>query len=112
MGWKNAEGGDPIRRIEYNNYMIAKLKMGRLNLHLVLRHRWEAGDFMSRLDFKTRRLGLWWRRELAIGVHKPGRAAFDRDNLVSSWSLGLDLVWVRCWIGWDLGARHFNTNEK
>ena len=92
--------------------MIAKLKIGRLNLHLVLRHRWEAGDFMSRLDFKTQRLGLWWRRDLAVGVRKRGRAAFDRDNLVPSWKLGLDLIVGRVWLSWDLGAKHFKLDEK
>ena len=106
------EGGDPIRGIEYNNSMIAKLKMGRLNLHLVLRHRWEAGDFMSRLDFKTQRLGLWWRRDLVVGVRKRGRAAFDQDNLVPSYQFGLDLIVCRVWMGWDLGARHFNLEEQ
>ena len=92
--------------------MIAKLKIGRLNLQLVLKHRWEDNGLISRLDFKTQRLGLWLRRDLVIGVRKRGRAAFDQDNLVSSWSLGLDLIVCRVWIGWDLGARHFNTNEK
>lgn len=91
--------------------MIAKLKIGRLNLSLVLRHRWERGDLVQRLDFKTRRLGLWWRRDLVVGVREQGRAAFDRNNLVPSWSLGLDLIVGRVWLAWDLGARHFNTNK-
>jgi hypothetical protein len=98
--------------MEYNSYMIAKFKIGRLNLQLVLRHRWEDNGLISLLDFKTQRLGLWLRRDLVIGVRKRGRAAFDQDNLVSSWSLGLDLIVGRVWIGWDLGARHFKLEEQ
>ena len=86
--------------------------MGRLNLQLVLKHRWEDNGLISRLDFKTQRLGLWLRRDLVIGVRKQGRAAFDQDNLVPSWSLGLDLIVGRVWIGWDLGARRFKLEDQ
>jgi hypothetical protein len=92
--------------------MIAKLKMGRLNLRFVFNHQWEDDGLMSRLNFKPKRLGLWWRRELAVGVRKAGRAAFDRDNLVPSYQVGLDLIVCRVWLSWDLGVKHFKLEEQ
>lgn len=92
--------------------MIAKLKIGRLNLIAVFNHQWEDGGLMRRIDFKPKRLGIWWRRELAVGVRKRGRAMFDRDNLVPSYQLGLELIVCRVWLGWDLGVKHFKLADK
>lgn len=93
--------------------MAKYIKIGRTTIKFVFRHLWEKEKdaterlFTSKMEFRNKALGLFWRKDMAIGSKKTGKAMFDGDNLVPCYMIGLNLIWAKTWITIDRGVMHF-----
>ena len=92
--------------------MIKAIKIGHLRITLVLRHQWEKEEPETFLMRSTRQLGLFFRKDRAVGTRKRGRAMFDRDNLSPSYMLGLNLIWAKTWVCVDWRVLHLEEGKK
>jgi len=90
--------------------MIAKLKIGELNIRCVVRHRFEKKreeDYVRWNSWRDWRLGLWFKRSRAVGKKDFNKPAEWSANLVSIYTVGLDLLIAKVWIDIDRGVKHF-----
>jgi hypothetical protein len=92
--------------------MIKKIKIGHLRITWVIRHQWEKNEPETFLMRSTRELGLFFRKSMAVGTRKRGRAMFDGDNLSPSYMFGLKLIWAKTWISVDWRVMHFGEGKK
>lgn len=93
-------------RIEEPTTVFKKrFKVGDLTIKFVLRHYWEKPDpkniWSSKFEFRTKELGLFYNKSMAIGTKKKGIEAFDKSNLVPSYMFGITLIYVKFWITID-----------
>jgi hypothetical protein len=83
---------------------IARCKIGHLSIKVVFRHQWDSPEdlYYSKIECKTKKLGIWWRSYRAVGNTKKGIEAFSEDNMMPNLMVGLNLIWVSCWVdfGW------------
>jgi hypothetical protein len=91
--------------------MIATIKIGRLKINLVLRHRFET---RNRLDMTFRRweLGLWFRKNLVVGSHEFKNPSRWSNNLVGSYMFGVELLICKAWLEVNYGAMTFDLPTK
>jgi hypothetical protein len=85
--------------------MIKKIKIGKLRISFVLRHKWEKTK--SRIDsfrWRGKEIGIFYRKNMCVGNKLKGRAMFSDENMVPSYQFGIVLVWVKCWIDIDWGV--------
>jgi len=92
--------------------MIGKINIGKkFRILFVLRHKWETEKgksiFWSRIEFKKKELGIFWRKTKAVGTNK----SFKNCN-GHSFMLGLNLIYVKCWIEFDYNVLHFEIKDK
>jgi hypothetical protein len=87
---------------------IGKLKIGKLNVIFVFRHRWEKGgdpykDFKTATMFREWELGLWFKKNKMIGIK-----GFTKPNthLVNTYMLGINLLVCKAWVDWDINGLH------
>jgi len=88
---------------------IGKLKIGPLFIKGVFRHKWDDPDdsYHTKIEYKTKKLGIFFRKDMCIGTTKKGRDMFTRDNHYPSYMFGLNLIWAKCWITIDWKVLHF-----
>jgi len=88
---------------------VGKIKIGHLYLVGVFRHMWDSpeDELLLRHEFRPKRLGLFFTKNMCVGVTKKGKEMFSRDNHFPSYKIGLDLIWVKCWITIDWKVKHF-----
>jgi hypothetical protein len=91
--------------------MIKRTKIGKFNLSFVLRHYWEKDQTDRRLyrltNFRTKEFGIFFRKDRSIGTKASGRDMLSKENLVSSYRIGLNLGWIKAWINFDFGVKYF-----
>jgi hypothetical protein len=87
--------------------VIGRLKIKKLNVVFVFRHRWESTEdpFM----FKCWELGFWFKPSRMLGVKgftKP------KHHLVNMYMLGINLLVCKAWVEWDINGLHFGEDLK
>lgn len=89
--------------------MILKKQIGHLRLTFVLRHQWEKEKrgYQDRTMFRTRHLGIFYRKDLAVGTWKKGKEMFSSGNLAPSWMFGVELWFLKFWFDVSWRVRHF-----
>ena len=92
--------------------MIKAIKIGHLRITWVIRHQWEKDEPETFLMRSTRQLGLFFRKDRAVGTRKKGRSMFDKGNLSPSYMFGLNLIWAKTWISVDWRVMHFGEGKK
>lgn len=77
-----------------------KVTLGPLSIKGVLRHKWDSPNekYVSDLEYKTKQLGVYFRRSLAVGSLKRGKFAINKNNLYPYYVIGLHLIYVKCWL--------------
>lgn len=99
--------------------IIKSFSIGHLRTTLVIRHKWEnyKGDkserFLDEITLWHRRyqLGIWVKREMAVGTRKRGEALFSESNLSPSWYIGFDLIWVKLWFNFSWRVLHLKIKD-
>ena len=91
--------------------MIKKLRIGKLKITFVFRHKWEKNDIMNRMDFNRKELGLFYQKYRAVGSKKKGMAMFDKDNHVNKYILGVNLIWAKFWFDVGSGVLELNVDK-
>lgn len=88
---------------------VKKIKIGHFGFRVVFRHKWDDDEYSySRIhEYKTKRLGIFFRKDKCVGVEKKGKEMFGKDNLYPSYMFGLNLIWAKCWITIDYKVKHF-----
>lgn len=83
------------------------MTIGKLNIHIVLRHRFEK-DSRKYRSFTKWELAIWFRKNKMVASFKFEDPKEWKNNLVNSYSLGVELLLCRIWISWDIGGKHIN----
>lgn len=91
---------------------IGRLKLGSHRFKFVFRHRFEhlyaVDKAAKKLDgitmWNRNELGLFFKREQAVGVKNFKTPSEWKNNLVYSYMFGISLVVCRMWITYDKGA--------
>jgi len=95
--------------------IVKRLKLGHLAITLVVRHRWEKGEdrLLDEITLWHRRyqLGVWFKKELAVGTRKKGLALFSNSNLSPSWYIGFELIWVKLWFNFSWRVLTFKIDD-
>jgi len=84
--------------------MTKELNIGKLNIILVFKHKWEKEQQRIYSEFNTKQLGLFWRKDMVVGRRKKGKAMFDSDNLVPSYMFGVNLIVCKFWLNLDINS--------
>ncbi len=84
--------------------MTKELNIGKLNIILVFKHKWEKEQQRIYSEFNTKQLGLFWRKDMVVGRRKKGKAMFDSDNLVPSYMFGINLIVCKFWLNLDINS--------
>ncbi len=90
--------------------MIKKISIGRCNISLVLRHRFEKQKRFDR-TFRRWEVGLWFKKDKMVGRNNFSNPNEWGDNLVNSYMLGVELILFRVWINWDFNGMHLEIND-
>ena len=85
---------------------VGKLKIGKLNISFVFRHRFEKPDdifenFRHNTEFREWELGFWFRKRKMLGVK-----GFTKPNhhLVNSYIVGINLLICKAWVEWNING--------
>ena len=89
---------------------IAKMKLGHLTIKAVFRHKWDSPEdpYVSTVEYKTKRLGVFARRSLAVGTKYKGKAIFRKGNLFPVYLIGMDLIVAKTWLEFSWRVRTFS----
>jgi hypothetical protein len=91
---------------------IARCKLGHLSITAVFRHQWDDdNDLYNKFKYKTKTLGLWWKKDEAVGTTKKGKEAFSKSNMMPSFTIGLNLIWATCWLNIDWKVLKLKIND-
>jgi hypothetical protein len=92
---------------------IWKIRLGHLTVKFVFRHKWDSPEdpYVHDIEYKTKQLGIFYKRNLAIGTKYKGKALFRKGNLFPVYITGLHLIYAKCWM--EIGRRtHTFTTQK
>lgn len=90
--------------------MISKIKIGRCNINLVFRHRFEKQTRIDR-TFIRWEIGVWFKKDKIVGRNNFSKPNEWNNNLVNSYMLGIELLFFKTWISWDFNGMHFEIND-
>jgi hypothetical protein len=93
---------------------VGHLKIGRLNLTFVFRHRFETpdeviGKFRYRSEFRKWELGLWFRHTKMVGVKEFRNPKKWPNYLVDSYMIGINLLLCKAWVDWNIGGMELDV---
>ena len=85
--------------------MVGRARVGKLGMTFVFRHYWEdtTNRWDRKFDWESKRIGIFWRKSLAVGSRLKGKSAFKHENLIPCLMIGLELGWVRMWVDLEWG---------
>jgi hypothetical protein len=89
--------------------MIKYIKIGKLNVSLVLRHRLEKQKRFSR-TFTKWQVSFWFNKSRIVGVSNFGNPNEWKNNTVNSYMVGFELLLFKAWINWDFGGMHLDID--
>jgi len=85
--------------------MIKTIKAGDFTLISVFKHRFEKSKTW-RSDFRDWSLGVWFKRSMIVGKKDFSNPKKWGDGMVSSYTIGINLLICKFWISWDFGGMH------
>jgi hypothetical protein len=59
-----------------------------------------------RSDFRDWSLGAWFKRSMIVGKKDFSNPKKWGDGMVSSYTIGINLLICKFWISWDFGGMH------
>jgi hypothetical protein len=93
--------------------MVRKFNLGKLNVSLVFRHKWDSKDGMRyNTIFRDYSIGLWYKRSFIVGSKNFNKPKHWSKNLVSDYMIGLDFIVCKGWITINYGGKILNLNKK
>lgn len=87
--------------------MFKHLKMKRINIQFVFRHKFEKeteDNLIDKVLWREYRLGLWFKRDKMVGEKDFKNPAKWNINLVNSYMFGVDLIWCKMWVEVNRGG--------
>lgn len=86
------------------------MRIGKLNINFVLRHRFEKKSRLTGI-FRKWRIGLWFERNKILGMKSGYNPKEWHKNLRTSYMVGIDFLIFAVWVSWDFGGLHFNIDK-
>ena len=90
--------------------MIKNIKIGKCNISLVLRHRFEKRKRFDR-TFTRWEVGLWFKRNKIVGRNNFNTPKEWSSNFVNSYKLGVEMLLFKAWIYWDFNGMHLEIDD-
>lgn len=90
--------------------IIKKLKLFGYDFTWVVRHRWEKdannvfGNYEAHKIKRGPSLGIWFKKNRAVGKKNFKDPKKWESNLVNSYMLGADLIVAKTWLNFSKGA--------
>ena len=100
--------------------IVKSFKLGHLRVSMVSRHKCENyrnSEYSTRLMdditlwHRRYQLGIWFKKDMAVGTRKKGKAMFSSSNLSPSWYIGFDLIWVKLWFNFSWRVLTFKIDD-
>ena len=100
--------------------IVKSLRLGHLKTTMVIRHKWESyrnseysTKMMDDITLWHRRyqLGIWFKKDMAVGTRVKGKGMFNKSNLSPSWYIGFDLIWVKLWFNFSRKVLTFKIDD-
>ena len=85
--------------------MIKTIKAGDFTLISVFKHRFEKKKTL-RSDFRDWSLGVWFEKSKMVDKKNFSNPKKWGDGMVSSYTIGINLLICKFWISWDFGGMH------
>jgi hypothetical protein len=83
---------------------IGKLKIGRININFVFRHKWDNKDEIYNIEFRDYRIGLWFKKSRIVGSKNFNKPKEWDNNLVNNYMIGIDLIICKMWVSFNRGG--------
>jgi hypothetical protein len=86
--------------------MVGKLKIGKVELTFVFRHKWDTKSKMMKynLEFRDYRVGIWFKVSKIVGSKNFNNPQKWSDNLVNDYMIGVDLIICKMWVEFNRGG--------
>lgn len=85
--------------------MVGKLKLGKINLTFVFRHRWDDNDKIKyNPEFSDYRIGFWFKIKKIVGSKNFNDPNKWKDNYVNDYMIGINLIICKMWVSFNRGG--------
>jgi hypothetical protein len=96
---------------------IKQINIGKLNITLVFRHRFEKpdeviGKFRYNHEFREWELGLWFRKAKMVAKKEFRDPNKWKNYLVNSYMIGINLLLCKAWVDWNIGGMEIDINDE
>jgi hypothetical protein len=85
--------------------MIKTIKAGDFTMISVFKHRFEKSKTW-RSDFRDWSLGVWFEKSKMVGKRDFSNPKKWGNEMVNSYTIGINLLICKFWISWDFGGMH------
>lgn len=85
--------------------MIKTIKAGDFTMISVFKHRFEKSKTW-RSDFRDWSLGVWFEKSKMVGKRDFSNPKKWENEMVNSYTIGINLLICKFWISWDFGGMH------
>jgi hypothetical protein len=92
---------------------IKSFYIGRLRITLVGKYRYykkEKSPLDLFMDWREWELGIWFKKNLAVGKKDFKHPEKWKDNFVNDYMLGINLLIIKGWINWNVGAMQIDID--
>jgi hypothetical protein len=83
------------------------IKFKRLNINIVGKYYWQKREKFD-MTFRKFELGLWFKRDEILAPSSLKKGEFGKHT-VNSYTIGINLIWLRFWLTVDYGGLHFKV---
>lgn len=92
---------------------VRKLRLGYLRVTFVLRHKWddEEDKLYQRFEWKTKRIGLWFKTYKAVGVENFKKPSLWSKNMGKSFMVGINFIWINTWLDISWKVKDFSLKD-
>lgn len=93
---------------------IGRLKIGKLRIVFVFRHRFEKDlDALEKsVEWREYRLGLWYKKNKVVGKKNSNKVSEWKNNLVNQYMIGINLIICKAWFTVSKGGLNLETKQK
>jgi hypothetical protein len=81
-----------------------RFKLGNTTIRCVFRHKWDSPEnlYTTAHEYRVKKLGIFFRKDMCLRMGNGN----PKYSLYPSFTLGLNLIWAKCWIEINHSIHH------
>jgi hypothetical protein len=87
--------------------MVKRIKIGKLNINIIFRHKWDEKSKESFTDFRNYEIGLWYRKSKMVSTIDFQDPKKWGHRVVGNHMIGINLLVCKSWITIDYNGKYF-----